>query len=144
MRYLLSLSAIVLFSCTSMKKQTKSDTGTGNPLAGTNWTMSSIPGFDLEHTPRPVTLGFADTTDRMGGNAGCNSFGGHYMVKGSTLKMEKIISTKMACMPGMQTESRVMNVMMTADHYNISGDKLTLKQGEKVLAEYVRSKKEQK
>ena len=144
MRYLLSLSAIVLFSCTSMKKQTNADTGAGNPLAGTTWTMSHIPGFELENTHKPVTLSFADTTDRMGGNTGCNGFGGHYKVSGTTLKMEKIISTKMACMPGMQTENKVMNAMMTADHYAITGDKLTLKQGEKVLAEYERSKKEQK
>lgn len=144
MRYLLSLSAIVLFSCSSMKKQTKSDAAAGNPLAGTNWTMSSIPGFELENTRKPVTLSFADTTDRMGGNAGCNSFGGHYTVSGNTVKLDKIISTKMACLPGMETENRVMNVMRNTNHFTVSGDKLTLKQGEKVLAEYVRSKKEQK
>lgn len=144
MRYLLSLSVLVLFSCSSMKKQSKSGADTGNSLSGTNWTISSIPDFTLQQTRKPVTLSFADTTGRMGGNAGCNNFGGQYEVKGNTLKLEKIISTKMACLPGMETESKVMNVLHSTDHFSISGDKLTLMQGQKVLAEYTRSKKEQK
>jgi len=124
-----------------MKKQSKS-TGESNPLKGTAWTISSIPGFDIQQTNKPVTLSFADTTDRIGGNAGCNGFGGHYTIKGSTLKMEKIISTKKACIPGMETESKVMIALTTTDHFTISGDKLTLKKGDQVLAEYTRSKKE--
>lgn len=144
MRYLLSLSILVLVSCSSMKKQSKGDTGNNNTLAGTNWTLSRIPDFTFENTRKPVTLSFADTTNRIVGNAGCNNFGGTYTVKGNTIKMEKILSTKMACLPGVETENKVMAAMVNADHFSIEGDKLTLKKGEKVLAEYSRSKKEQK
>lgn len=144
MRYLLSLSVLVLFSCSSMKKQAKSGSDTNNALAGTDWTISSIPGFELEQTRKPVTISFEAATDRVFGNAGCNSFGGHYTLKGSALKMEKVISTKMACMPGMQTENKVMLILSNTDHFSISGDKLSLMQGEKVLAEYSRGKKDQK
>jgi hypothetical protein len=38
----------------------------------------------------------------------------------------------------------VMNVLTSVDHYTVSGDKLTLMKGEKVLAEFARDKKEQK
>ncbi len=145
MRYLLSLSVLVLFSCSSMKKQAKkSGTDANNALAGTEWTISNIPGFTVEQTRKPVTITFADTTNRVFGNAGCNGFGGQYIVKGNTLKMEKVISTKMACIPGMETENRVMMVLSNTDHFTISGDKLTLMQGTKVLAEYSRGKKEEK
>ena len=44
----------------------------------------------------------------------------------------------------MQTENKVMNVLSSVEHYTVSGDKLTLMQGEKVLAEFSRDKKEQK
>lgn len=144
MRYLLSLSLLVLFSCSSMKKQAKSTSDTGSSLAGTDWTISSIPGFELEQTRKQVTISFDGTTGRVSGNAGCNGFGGTYTVKGNTLKMEKLISTKMACMPGMQTENKVLMALTNTDHFSISGDKLTLMQGEKVLAEYSRGKKEEK
>ncbi len=144
MRYLLSLSVLLLFSCSSMKKQTKAGSATGDVLAGTAWTISSIPGFDLEQTRKPVTISFETATGRVFGNAGCNSFGGHYTLKGSALKMEKVISTKMACMPGMQTENKVMLILNNTDHFSISGDKLQLMQGDKVLAEYSRGKKDEK
>jgi heat shock protein HslJ len=144
MRYLLSLSVIVLFSCSAMKKQSKSESGSSNPLKGTAWTLSRIPDFEPEATRKPISITFADTTNRVHGNAGCNGYGANYTVKGSTIKLERILSTKMACMPGMQTENKVMNVLTNTDHYTVSGDKLTLMQGEKVLAEFTRDKKEQK
>jgi len=144
MRYVLSLSLILLFSCTSMKKQSKSDTASGNQLAGTEWTLSRIPEFEMENTRKVVSISFSDSSDRVSGNAGCNNFGGHYTASGSTLKLDKIIATKMACMPGLDTENKVMSALNSADHFSISGDKLTLMKGTKVLAEYSRGKKEQK
>lgn len=144
MRYLLSLSILALFSCSSMKKQAKSGSEGNNPLTGTEWTLSRIPDFEPEQTRKPITITFSDTASKVYGNAGCNGFGGSYVVKGDALKLEKLISTKMACMPGMQTENKVMLVLTNTDHYSISGDKLTLMQGSKILAEYSRGKKEEK
>lgn len=144
MRYLITLSIILLVSCTSMKKQAKPAAGGANPLKGTAWTLSRIPDFELENTRKPVSIVFADTTNRVHGNAGCNGYGANYTLKGSTIKLDRILSTKMACMPGMQTENKVMNILSSVDHYAVSGDKLTLMQGEKVLAEFNRDKKEQK
>lgn len=145
MRYLLScmsLSLLVLFSCASMKKQSKTEKD--SPLAGTAWTIGKIDGFELEQTRKPVTLIFEDSLSRFGGNAGCNRYGGSYAATGTELKLEKIIATKMACMPGMKTESKLMEVLHSTDHYRVTGDQLILMQGDKVLAEFSRSKKEQK
>lgn len=145
MRYLLTLSIIILlFSCSAMKKKSKPAAGGANPLKGTAWTLNRIPDFELENTRKPVSIAFADTTNRVYGNAGCNGYGANYTLKGNTIKLDRILSTKMACIPGMQTENKVMNVLSSVDHYTISGDKLTLKKGEKVLAEFSRDKKEQK
>ena len=143
MRYLVSLSIILLFSCTAMKKQSRSGSSGDHPLKGTAWTLSRIPDFEPEATRKPVSIAF-DAGTRVSGNTGCNGYGADYTVKGNTIKLEKILSTKMACMPGMKTESKIMTVLTSADHYTVSGDKLTLMQGEKVLAEFSRDKKEQK
>lgn len=143
MRYLISLSVIVLASCASMKKQAKAGQA-ADPLAGTSWTISSIPGFTLEQTRKEVTLSFEATGNRIGGNAGCNGYGGAYTVSGNSLKLEKILSTKMGCMPGMETENKVMQAFMNTDGYTISGDKLSLTQGGKVVAAFSRMAKEKK
>jgi heat shock protein HslJ len=144
MRYLFTLSVILLFSCTSMKKQTKPAAGGANPLKGTAWTLSRIPGFELEKTRKEPSIYFNDSTDRVNGYTGCNGYGANYTLKGNTIKIGEILSTKMACMPGMKTENKVMNVLSNVDHYTVASDKLTLMQGEKVLAEFSRNKKEQK
>lgn len=146
MRYLLSclaLSLLVWCSCASMKKQSKAGANNADPLAGTTWTLSTIPGFEAEKTPKPVTILFQDSL-RFGGNGGCNSYGGGYTLEGSSLKLGSVMSTKMACMPGMKTENKLFELFPQVDHYRISGDKLSLMQGEKVLAEFGRSKKDQK
>jgi heat shock protein HslJ len=143
MRYLLSLSIILLISCSSMKKQSKSKTGGSNLLKGTAWTLSRIPDFELEKTRKEPSISFNDSTSKVSGYTGCNGYGASYTLKGNTIKIGEILSTQMACMPGMQTENKVMDALRNTDHYIISGDKLTLMKGEKVLAEFVRHKKEQ-
>jgi heat shock protein HslJ len=144
MRYLISLSIIVLFSCSAMKKQGKSKPGNSNALKGTGWVLSRIPDFELEKTRKEPSIYFNDSTSKVSGYTGCNGYGASYTLKGNTIKIGDVLSTKMACMPGMKTENKVMNVLSSVDNYSISGDKLTLKQGEKVLAEFTRDKKEQK
>lgn len=146
MRYLLSciaLSLLVWCSCSSMKKQSQSGAKNSDPLAGTSWTLSAIPGFEAEKTPKPVTISFQDSL-RFSGNGGCNGYGGAYTLEGSSLKLGRVLSTKMACMPGMKTENKLFELYTQVDHYRVSGDKLNLMQGEKVLAEFGRSKKDQK
>lgn len=143
MRYLLSLSIILLISCSSMKKQSKPKAGS-NPLKGTGWTLSRIPDFELEKTRKEPSIYFNDSTSKVSGYTGCNGYGANYTLKGNTIKIGEILSTKMACMPGMKTENKIITVLSSTDHYTISGDKLTLMKGEKVLAEFARDKKEQK
>jgi heat shock protein HslJ len=144
MRYLLSLSLLLLFSCSSVKNQ--ADAKKTNPvnLKGTSWMLSSVPDFKPEKLKKPVTLNFSDSSNKMGGYSGCNGYGGTYTVKGSELKMEEILGTLMACMPGMKTESKLYDALRNTDHYKVSGGKLILMQGTKVLAEFVPLKKEEK
>ncbi|MFA6059330.1 MAG: META domain-containing protein [Taibaiella sp.] len=144
MRYLIALSVILLFSCSVLKNQAQSEPGNTNPLKGTGWILSRIPDFELEKTRKEPSIYFNDSTSRVSGYTGCNGYGASYTLKGNTIKIGDVLSTKMACMPGMKTENKVINVLGNVDNFSISGDKLTLKQGEKVLAEFTRDKKEQK
>jgi heat shock protein HslJ len=74
-----------------------------------------------------VTLEFAEN-GQLGGNGGCNSYGGMYEVQGSKLKILEIISTLMACANDqvMQQESQYFSALQSATGFEISGDKLTI------------------
>lgn len=144
MKYLMSLSLLFLFSCSSMKNQADARKTVTSNLKGTSWQLSSIPAFKMEKLKTPVTLFFADSTNRINGYSGCNGFGGTYKVNGTALKMEDILGTLRACMPGMKTESTLYSALNNTDHYKVSDGKLVLMQGPKVLAEFVPYKKEQK
>jgi heat shock protein HslJ len=144
MRYLLSLSLLLLFSCSSVKNQADAKKEKPARLKGTSWTLSSFPDFKMEKLKNTATLVFNDTSSRIGGYSGCNSYGGSFEVNGTSLKMKDILGTLKACMPGMKTESTLYNALNNTDHYKISDGKLVLMQGTKVLAEFVPLKKEEK
>lgn len=140
MRYLLSFFLILCISCNCFKKQDSARpkaTVSATSLVGTSWTLISIPGFDLEQTRKPVTLDFG-TDNKIGGNAGCNHYGGSYSLQGEKISFSKIISTKMACLPGMKTENKFMEVLHNANEIAVSGDHLLLMQSGKSLAEFSR------
>lgn len=142
MRYLISLSLLALVSCASMKQKGKSSASAAAPVKGTVWTVTRIPGFEMEKTRKPVTLFLSDTSARFGGNGGCNGYGGEYTLNGDSLKLGEVLATMMACKPGMGTENRFFKALRETNMYQVSGDKLLLKNGKITLAELSRSKKD--
>jgi len=137
MRYLLSLSLIFLMSCSALKKNTKGDTA---DLKSTSWKLVSITGYELEATPKPVTLAFADS-NKVNGNGGCNGYFGKFEVKGNELHFGAIISTKMACVPGMETETHFFKVVQETNAYEVKSNQLILKKNEEVLAVFSKVEK---
>jgi heat shock protein HslJ len=55
-----------------------------------------------------TTISFID--GQLGGNVGCNSFGGEYQLKGDTLSFGSIMSTEMYCEQTMEQEAGVLAV----------------------------------
>ena len=142
MRYILSLSLLALVSCASMKQKGKSSEVSASSLKGTVWTVSRMPGFEMEKTRKPVTLYLSDTATRFSGNGGCNGYGGDYVLNGDSLKLGEVLATMMACKPGSHTENKYFSVLRETNRYEISGDKLLLKNGKTTLAELTRGKKD--
>jgi len=78
-------------------------------LAGTRWEINKINGASPT-AERKAQLNF--TGDRVSGNAGCNGFGGGYVLADHVLTVTRMISTKMACVgPGMEQESAVFKIL---------------------------------
>lgn len=64
--------------------------------------------------------------NHVNGNSGCNTFSGTYVLKpGNRIGFSKIASTMMMCLD-MDTETKMHQVLETADNYVVNGDTLVL------------------
>lgn len=124
---LMTSLSLSLPSCATWKQKDRSAAqGAETPeLKGSSWTLSEIPGVELEATPKPVTLNFGEE-QKVGGHAGCNGFGGTYVQDGDKLNFSELISTKMACMPGLKTENAFLDALHHTDGFIIRNDQLEL------------------
>lgn len=64
--------------------------------------------------------------NRVHGNGSCNTFnGGYELMEGNRIKFTRMATTLMACID-MKTEQEFMNVLETADNYNLTETTLVL------------------
>ncbi|HEX5688561.1 MAG TPA: META domain-containing protein, partial [Roseiflexaceae bacterium] len=105
--------------------------GVASPLAGTTWQLESM-GDPAAPTPAlaqpPVTLNFDSTKAEIGGNSGCNSYGGGYKVDGAKVTFSQIVGTLMACaeQPAMDQETQYLQALQKVSQFAINGDQLDL------------------
>jgi heat shock protein HslJ len=68
-----------------------------------------------------------DAEGRMGGNVGCNGFGGDYEVDGDQIKFGPIVSTMMFCEgPAGEQEAATLTVFHETAKFALEGDRLTI------------------
>ncbi|MGI9623005.1 MAG: META domain-containing protein [Acidimicrobiales bacterium] len=85
----------------------------GPGIAGTSWLLLEGVGADGE-VPLvpgwPITLTFE--SDRLGGTAACNGYGGTYTVDGNSLNINELSYTEMGCEPAvMVSEAAYLSVL---------------------------------
>ncbi len=101
------------------------------PLVGTKWVLDSYStGGDaissvIAGTTVTVTFG---PDGNVGGNAGCNHYGGDYTLDGENLSVSSLFSTLMYCeTPGvMDQESAYLAHLANVSSYRVAGDRLIL------------------
>jgi uncharacterized membrane protein/heat shock protein HslJ len=77
-------------------------------LADTSWAIVDIGGETVSGERYAMQF----TADRIGGQAGCNRFGGSYALAGETLTPGMIVATQMACPePAMMHEGRTLEIL---------------------------------
>jgi putative lipoprotein len=98
----------------------------GDPLAGTRWELTSFAG-KLPVSGTTVTVEFGPD-NAIGGQGGCNSYGGSYQVRGAALRVENTFSTMMACVEAerMDQESAFLMALSETTSFQVEGDTLTL------------------
>jgi len=104
--------------------------GTAADLENTKWKLTSFEGSNAGYAlmqEQPLTLEF-QPDGMLGGFAGCNGFGGAYMVEDGLLKITDVVSTLMACADDAvtQQESRFLQALAGAGRFEVNGDALKI------------------
>ena len=121
--------AVLATSACSLTQPNSTDTPKAE-LIGSTWLAEDIDGKGVIDNAQS-TLIFG-TDGRVSGNAGCNRYGGVVTLKGASLLVDQVFSTKMACVAPalMDQETRFLQALQATRSYRIDGTKLVLVDGE--------------
>lgn len=95
-------------------------------LTGVTWTVTAMPGVDIDPTV-PITAVFG-ADGQVTGSGGCNNYSAAYTTSGSNLTVSSPMSSMMSCNEGVdQQESQYFYLLEGSGAYEIKGNTLTLK-----------------
>lgn len=78
----------------------------------------------MELPAKPITLNI--DKDKIGGNGGCNTYGGSLLQTGKIVKFSDIFSTKMWCEDSSPTESKYFAALEKSVNFELRDDELIL------------------
>ncbi|MRG44297.1 META domain-containing protein [Chitinophaga sp. SYP-B3965] len=125
-------AAIMLFmvSCASSQKSN----GSNEADLFKSWRATGFDTTGAEHSP---TIAFDQAQNRVSGNGSCNRYsGGYTLTAPDKIAFSPLASTKMAC-PGLNVESRYLELLNKANKWSIKDGVLTLSQDGTVLLTFV-------
>lgn len=136
MKYVLSLSLVlclILFNCKSQETPKKSSNkveASAADIVGTKWVLTKLNGDLVNLTSPELVQPFIKLTVKdngVGGNGGCNSFGGTFSLKENQhIEFSQMLATMKYC-----EDNGIENVFMgnlhKASSYIIIGNELTFK-----------------
>lgn len=100
-------------------------------LDGTAWTLESFVEGETATSliaGTTITLQFSD--GQVTGSAGCNSYGGSYMVEDGEIAISELFWTEMACLDPegvMEQEQRYLDILTNVSTYEREAGELTLR-----------------
>ena len=101
-------------------------------LEGSSWSLATASDSNgvisalVSKPGKPVALTFKDGRIRI--SEACNRMGGQFALTGNSLKVEQLMSTKMACEPAlMKAEAEIARQMEGESTVEMSGEQLVLK-----------------
>jgi len=98
-----------------------------NPLANTNWTLSSMNATEVPVPGTALTV-FFSADGQVEGQAGCNSYSGTYKVDGSALSIKRLTSGRVACGEAIdQQEQNYLGILQSAAAFEMSGSQLIVR-----------------
>ncbi len=131
-------AALLLTACAHGRSSSAS-----GEIGSDEWRLVEVAGRpaapDDDMSRRP-SLRFAPDSGRVSGNAGCNQFAGPFTRNGSSITFGALMSTRMACVDNAMNrqEQDYLAALQATDHFEISGNTLTLFRSSQRLARLVR------
>ncbi|KRA40285.1 META domain-containing protein [Devosia sp. Root635] len=125
-RTLLSLATLALLSIPAAAD--------GDPLAdliGTNWQLTALDGAPVD---AEVTTTLVISADGVGGNGGCNTYGGNLAPTPDGIAITQVFSTMMAC-DGLAQEQAFFAALEAADGFTLVNGNLHLLANGNLVAE---------
>ena len=101
--------------------------GANATLTSARWNLTHLgdqPVVATNPQRQPYLMFMAE--NRVGGSGGCNTIGGTYAADGSALTLSGIVSTMMACVDGMETESAFLGALEQVRAWRTEGARLEL------------------
>lgn len=133
---------IALFSTVLIFAQS-STTAVESRLEDKKWVLESIAGKAIVLSASKPFVNFDVAKGSLGGDTGCNVFGGSLAVKDNLIDASNMISTMRACEEDdrMTIERQLLDGLEKADRFEIEGNKLTLFEKNAILLTFVGEKK---
>ena len=111
--FLLFLGGFALVNLRNMGEEAENSIPTAQVLTQNAWRPSHINEMQMDETSS-LYVQF-DNDGQLGGHGGCNRFFGSYRLEGSTLKIEPLGMTRMACpAPVMSIEISFVEALQSA------------------------------
>jgi copper homeostasis protein (lipoprotein) len=101
--------------------------GVTHDLEGSRWVLVRIgdkPILPEEGSPEPYIV-LQATSKQIAGHAGCNRLSGGYQIKGDTLQLTQLTTTRMAC-PELETEYAFLNSLEGVARWRLMDNQLVL------------------
>ncbi len=126
MKYIIGLLlAMIMVSCGTENKINETDKNTIHSI----WELNILDGKQIKSNKSI----FIDLTEdnRINGFIGCNRLTGSYTITNeSQIRFKELATTRMVC-PEMDMESKVLEILNTADNFTIDSGKLMLNIGKR-------------
>lgn len=110
------------------------DSSTQPNFSGTEWKLTRIEGGAVKGDK--AFIKFEEEKNAVAGNGGCNTFTGSLAKNGNQIKMPEIFATKMFCNEISVSEIKFLGALDYVTRYEITGEKLKLFAGDKVVLEF--------
>src|SRR5690606_22327809 len=101
-------------------------------LADVRWELAKVESVPDGKIPEAY-LEINSKENRLGGNSGCNGFGGNFEVSGDSIRISGIISTMMACENLNGMDHAFLKGVEETDRFEIEGEQLRLYKGSELL-----------
>ena len=132
--------AVVLLLCfsSSCTIKPKNLTLEKDNIRDAYWVLVSVEGQNVQapNNTRTAYIRFEEKESDVSGFTGCNKLSGSYSINGQRLQLSELSTTRMACTET-ETENKLVDVLRRVNLYRISGDVLTLFEGDKAVATFM-------